>query len=230
MLNNISGFRNVGRCVKRVAICAGIGLLILQTPRSSGQVYTYGWQYSGTPQFTASGNGGEDFTFNSPQESSGTLWLTSDVPLSDPTDPILTINASVNNDSSFVWTGYILNLQMNQTFSINSANVTSPSGWSDNITQPSGPDGNGNYAGTIDYFVTAGGTPVPFSPAQDNTFSFGYQIQFDGTTSYSFTQTATPVPEPSTIGFLLAGCLLFGGRMLFKRAQAKVCYAVRSVR
>jgi hypothetical protein len=220
-----NNFRNIGRFARYGAVCVGIGLLIFQTTRSSGQVYTYGWQFSGTSQFTASGNSGESFTFNNPQASSGTLWLTTDLPPSDPSDPILTINASVDNESSFIWTGYILNIQMNQMFSINSADVTTPAGWDSNITQPGAPDSDGNYTGTIDYFVTAGGTPVAIAPAQDSTFDFGYQIEFDGTTSYSLTQSATPVPEPSAINVLLVGCLMLGGCMIFKRTQAKVCCA-----
>ena len=213
--------RNAARCSKHIALSLGIGLLIFQAARSSAQIYTYGWQYSGASQFTANGNDGLSFTFNNPQASSGTVWLETDVPLSDPSDPILTISASVNNDSSFVWTGYILSLQMNQTFSINVASVTTPAGWSEDITQPSGPDGSGNYTGSIDYFVTAGGTPVAIAPAQDSTFNFGYTIEFGGTTSYSLTQTATPVPEPNAMSFLFAGCLLIASRMLPKYEKAK---------
>lgn len=208
------------RNAKRIVAYLGVGLLIFQAVRSSAQIYTYGWHYSGAGHFTVAGNSGEDFTFNSPQISSGTLWLTSDT---TPSDPILTINASVDNQSSFAWTGYILNIGMNQTFAINSADVTSPAGWSANITQPAGPDGNGIYSGTIDYFMAPGGTPVAIAPADNSTFSFNYQIEFDGATGYSLTETATPVPEPNGINFVLVGSLLLGGWMFRKRGQVKVC-------
>ena len=42
------------------------------------------------------------------------------------TDPTLTINNSINNTSSFAWTEYVVNVAMNQSFSINSASVTAP--------------------------------------------------------------------------------------------------------
>lgn len=213
-------FKSQGRLIKRVAVCLGVCLLVAQAARSSAQVYTYGWHYSGAAHFTASGNGDENFVFNNPQTSSGTLWLTSDA---TPSDPVLTINASVDNQSSFAWTGYILDIGMNQIFTINSASVTTPAGWSANIMQPAGPDGSGNYDGTIDYFMTTGGTPVATAPAANSTFSFSYQIAFNGTSGYSMTETATPVPEPSGIDFLLVGGLLFGGWMFRKRGQVRVC-------
>lgn len=213
-----SNFRNSGRSIKVTVACVGLGLLILQTVRSSAQIYTYGWQFSGASQFTVNGNVGENFTYNSPDISSGTLWLTVD---ETPSDPTLTINGSIDNQSSFAWTGYILDIGMDQTFSINSANVTAPAGWTAGITQPSGPDSNGNYTGTIDYFMTAGGTPVAISPAANSTLSFAYQIEFNGTTSYSVTQTATPVPEPSAFGFLLLGGIFLGGRMFLQGGRTK---------
>ena len=77
------------------------------------------------------------------------------------TDPTLTINNSINNTSSFAWTEYVVNVAMNQSFSINSAGVMAPGGWTANITQPGAPV-SGIYTGTIDYL---GGTPVSIYPA-----------------------------------------------------------------
>ena len=57
------------------------------------------------------------------------------------TDPTLTVNNSINNTSSFAWTEYIVSVAMNQSFSIDSAGVITPSGWTANITAPTGRDG-----------------------------------------------------------------------------------------
>jgi hypothetical protein len=132
------------------------------------------------------------------------------------TDPILTVNDSINNTSSFAWTEYIVSVVMNQTFSINSAGVIAPSGWTANITAPSGPDIHGNYTGTINY---SGGTPV----AINGTLDFGYVIQFSGFTQYSLTESVNAVPEPTVFTLLISGGLLLGGLMVAKRRQAKLC-------
>jgi hypothetical protein len=129
-----------------------------------------------------------------------------------PTDPILTINNSIDNESSFAWTSYIVNVAMNQIFSINSAGVIAPSGWTANIIQPSGPI-NGTYTGTIDY---VGGTPVAISPGANSALDFGYQVQFAGATQYSLTESANPVPEPGTFSLLIAGGLWLGGMTVAK--------------
>src|SRR5579862_1551877 len=131
------------------------------------------------------------------------------------TDPILTINESINNTSSFAWTQYIINVAMNENFSINSAGVIAPSGWTANITAPSGPDINGNYIGTIDY---VGGAPV----AVNGLFDFGYVIQFSGLTQYTLTESVTAVPEPGAFALLMAGGLLVSGGLVAKRRQAKL--------
>jgi len=144
---------------------------------------------------------------------SGTMGVT--LYTDTPSDPILTIGNSINNTSSFAWTEYIVSVAMNQTFSINSANVTVPSGWTAIITPPSGPV-SGIFTGTIDY---KGGTPV----AVNGTLDFGYVVQFTGSTSYSLTESVTAVPEPGVFSLLMGGGLLLGGWMVAKRRQTKVC-------
>ena len=144
--------------------------------------------------------------------SSGAMGLT--LITDTTTDPILTINESINNTSSFAWTGYIINVAMNESFSINSAGVIAPSGWTANITAPSGPDINGNYIGTIDYI---GGAPV----AVNGLFDFGYVIQFSGLTQYSLTESVTAVPEPGALIWVMAGGLLVGGWTVASRRQAR---------
>ena len=103
---------------------------------------------------------------------------------------------------------------MNQNFSIDSAGVIVPGGWTATITAPTGPDISGNYVGTVDY---KGGTPV----ALGGIFDFGYQITFSGSTSYSLTESASPVPEPGALTFLMVGGLLVGGWSIANRRQAK---------
>ncbi|HUA37002.1 MAG TPA: hypothetical protein VMA35_01230, partial [Candidatus Sulfopaludibacter sp.] len=185
-----------------------------QTP-----IYSYGGGISGTSSFTDDGNGNESLAFDGSQTGTGMLGLTVMMP---PGDPTLTINESVNNESSFVWTEYVLDVAMNQTFTISSAAVTAPPGWTETITQPTGPDINGNYNGMIDYALTAGGTPVAIYPALNSILYLGYQINFNSTTSYTVTETATPVPEPGAISLLLVAGLLLGGRMLFKGQRATI--------
>ena len=140
--------------------------------------------------------------------SSGTMGVTL---FADTTsDPILTIGNSINNTSLFAWTEYIVSVAMNQNFSINTASVGPPSGWTATITAPTGPDINGNYTGTIDY---VGGTPV----AINGTLDFGYVVQFTGSLQYSLTESVQAVPEPGTLGLLMVGGILIAGRALSKR-------------
>ena len=106
---------------------------------------------------------------------------------------------------------------MNQAFTINSASVGAPAGWTATITQPSGPV-SGVYTGTIDYM---GGTPVGIFPGNNSTLDFGYQVKFSGATQYSLTESANPVPEPSTLSFLLVGGLLLGAGAVAKRRHAQ---------
>jgi hypothetical protein len=151
---------------------------------------------------------------------SGNQWLSSgsmdiNIAASSTTDPILSIGSSINNTSSFAWTEYIVTLSMNQAFSINSANVSAPLGWSANITGPGGPDISGNYIGTIDYLA---GTPVAVS----GTLDFNYVVQFTGSLSYSLTESVQAVPEPGVFSLLTSGALLLGGLMMAKRRQAKL--------
>jgi len=128
-------------------------------------------------------------------------------------DPTLTINNSINNTSSFAWTAYVVNVAMNQSFTIDSAGVVAPSGWSDGITQPGAPVG-GIFTGTIDY---TGGTPVAIYAALNSTLDFGYQVTFGGSTQYSLTESANPVPEPGAFSLLMIAGLWFGGWKLTKR-------------
>ena len=180
------------------------------------------WNYSGgfycySPVLTTdSGTGAQSVGVSGWQSSFGSMDLS--ILTSSTTDPTLTINNSINNTSSFAWTGYFVSVAMNQLFTINSASVSTPSGWTASITQPGAPVG-GIYTGTIDY---SGGTPVAISPAPNDMLDFAYSVTFSGSTSYSLTQTVNPVPEPGALNFLMAGGMLVGGWGMAKRRQARL--------
>jgi hypothetical protein len=176
------------------------------------------WNYSGgfycyAPVFTTAD---QTVDLTGHQSSFGALGLS--ILTDTPNDPTLTINNSINNTSSFAWTEYIVSVAMNQSFTINSAGVVAPGGWAASITQPGAPVA-GIYTGIIDYL---GGTPVSIYPLLNSSLNFGYQVTFSGSTSYSLTQTANPVPEPGAWGFLTTGGLLMGGWTLARRRQVRL--------
>jgi len=171
----------------------------------SGEIYCY------SPLWDSTGNIGIDGYQSGPGQMEGTITT------SDPVDPTLTIANTIDNDSAFAWTGYIVNVSMNTGFTILSAAATAPPGWTANITQPGAPVG-GIYTGTIDYL---GGTPVAIAPAVNSELDFTYQVSFSGATSYNLTESVTPVPEPGTFGLLTLGVLLLSGRAMARHRPGK---------
>ena len=82
--------------------------------------------------------------------------------------------------------------------------VTLPYYWSASFNPNSSYDGGlGLYVDTINF---SAGTPVQVG----DTFAFSYKISFSGATSFSLTQSVTPVPEPQTLSLLVGGCLAAG--------------------
>ncbi|MGA3284071.1 MAG: PEP-CTERM sorting domain-containing protein [Verrucomicrobiota bacterium] len=170
------------------------------------------WGYSGgiycyAPIWDSTGNIAIDGYQTGPGEMGGTITT------SDAEDPTLTIANTIDNDSTFVWTEYIVNVSMNTSFSILSAAATAPPSWTANITQPGLPVA-GIYTGTIDYLA---GTPVAIAPDPNSELDFSYQVHFSGATEYSLTESVIPVPEPGTLGLLMVGGLLLGGRAMARR-------------
>ncbi|HTQ52648.1 MAG TPA: hypothetical protein VMJ12_18210 [Candidatus Acidoferrales bacterium] len=179
------------------------------------------WNYSGaiycySPLWDSTGNIGIEGYQSGPAQMSGTITT------SDPQDPTLTIANTIDNDSAFPWTGYIVNVSMGTSFTILSANVTAPPGWTASITQPGAPVA-GIYTGTINY---VGGIPVAVAPASNSELDFAYQVMFSGSTSYSLTESVTPVPEPVTFGLLALGGLLLGVKALGSCRHSKQSTAV----
>ena len=148
----------------------------------------------------------------------GRMWGT--ITTSDTQDPTLSIANSIDNDSSFAWTAYIVNVSMYNPFTILSASASVPpsSDWTATITPPVYV-GGGVYTGVIDY---QGGTPVAIAPGPYSELDFSYQVQFTGATSYSLTESVIPVPEPATFSLLAAGGLLLVGGKVARRRQGKL--------
>ncbi|MGH7992389.1 MAG: hypothetical protein ACREDQ_02660 [Limisphaerales bacterium] len=128
-------------------------------------------------------------------------------------DPNLILGSAIDNDTTFAWTAYQVNVYMNNTFSLSAASVTLPADWtlaSIQTTAVPVVSLHGSYEAQI---LFTSGTPVAIGDELD----FSYKISFSGATSYSFTQEMIPVPEPGTLGFLMAGVLLLSGKKIVQR-------------
>ena len=100
-------------------------------------------------------------------------------------DPTVTVRNIIGNDTGSAWTGYDIDVSMNKSFTLFNPVVYSPGDWSvASVVQQSPSEW------TVDL---AAGTPVQDGQSLD----FSYQMTFTGGVSY--TQTMTPVPEPSTL-------------------------------
>jgi hypothetical protein len=130
-------------------------------------------------------------------------------------DPVFNLTADSINTSAFVWTSYIVDVFMNQTFSLSNAVSIIPGNWTASITQPGAPV-LGIYSGQI---VFTAGTPV----AIGDHFKFAYDLGFAGGPSFTFTETLTPVPEPGMLTLLGCGALLLGGFKASRRLRQSPC-------
>ncbi len=131
------------------------------------------------------------------------------------TDPSLTLNSSINNDTSFTWTGYDVNVYMDNPFTLSAANATLPLSWTLASIQPTAVpvvSPHGSYEAQMAF---TGGTAIGYNGELD----FGYTISFTGSTDYSFTQEMIPVPEPGTFGFVVVA--LFSGLFLAARRRSR---------
>ena len=162
-----------------------------------------------TAIFTVLGTPGDLFTMQSHQYTSGKIW--GNILTDSAEDPTLTLQNTIDNQTAFSWTAYHVDVSMNNVFTIASPSVLN-SGWT--FGTPVQPVWNGSaYVGQIDFYA---GTPV----AIGQILSFSYQIVFSGATSFNFTESLTPVPEPGALSLLLAGGLLVAGSKLARRRQA----------
>ncbi len=129
------------------------------------------------------------------QQYRGPAHINGDFGTDTPLDPTVKFINTIENDTDFAWTGYVIDLTMDKTFTLQS--VAAPSGWLATVTQPTMV--NGKYVGVIEY---SGGAPI--TVGQDGTF--GYKASFAG--SVAFSQAMTPLPEPGSL-LLLAGGSVF---------------------
>lgn len=134
--------------------------------------------------------------------------LSGDMTSDTETDPNVWFTNTVENDTTFDWTGFTFNIYLNKSFSILSASA--PSGWSSAITQPT-LSGGGQYLGHVDY---TGGSPILVG----DEATFGAKISFVG--SVQFAQELIPVPEPAAAAVLmLSGVALAARRWARRRGQ-----------
>jgi hypothetical protein len=167
--------------------------------------------YGGTAvdcYFYSFGSPGDLFTMMSHQNAKGKIW--GNILTDTAEDPTLTLQNTIDNQTAFSWTAYHVDVSMNNPFAIASPSVLN-SGWT--FGAPVQPVWNGSaYVGQIDFYA---GTPV----AIGQILSFSYQIVFSGATSFNFTESLTPVPEPGVLSLLLGGGLLLAGSRTVSRRQ-----------
>jgi hypothetical protein len=113
-------------------------------------------------------------------------------------DPTVKLITSIDNDTTFAWTGYHVNVYMDQPFTLSVPTVTYDSWTVANLgTYPlSAALVGGQYVATIDY---VGGSPLPIG----DTLDFSYKLTFTGSVHYC--QEMFPIPEPGTIALVLTG-------------------------
>jgi hypothetical protein len=130
-------------------------------------------------------------------------------------DPTLLLSSAIDNDTTFAWTAFLVNVYMSNSFSISAVTVSNvPYGdWTVlSYTGAASPIGGGIYMGQM---VFTNGTPVTIGGELD----FSYKITFSGLTQYAFCQEMIPVPEPGALGLMTLGGLLLGGLALKRRGN-----------
>jgi len=118
-------------------------------------------------------------------------------------DPTVWLIETVENQTTFNWTGYIITIGMTKNFTISS--VIAPDDWTWVINapvsgQPIPNDGTG-WVGSVVYTYGGPGTEIAIGQSGD----FGFKMSFLG--SVAFCTEQIPTPEPTTLALLAVGAL-----------------------
>lgn len=120
------------------------------------------------------------------------------------TDPTLTLNNEINNDTGIAWNDYHVTVTMDKSFSFSDVSVGN-TGWTGSDIAPTN---NGVvWIGYINYFA---GDVVP----DGGTLDFSYAISFTGSVSFQEALMPSTVPEPGTFALMICG---LGGLLFMRR-------------
>jgi hypothetical protein len=121
-------------------------------------------------------------------------------------DPTLTLNNVIDNDTGFAWTGYLVNVYMNKTFTIPTAPVVnSPAGWALASYNAVAVNTGTNFMASILFQGT------PAIPDTTGSIDFTYKVAFVG--SVQFCEELVPIPEPSMVSLMFGGLVLAARRI-----------------
>ena len=90
-----------------------------------------------------------------------------------PEDPTLKISNSIENDSTFAWTKFTVNIYMATNFSLSNVTVTNPASWSVVSYDASSTWNGSQYVATVVYNT---GPAIPNDYV--STIDFGYWVQY----------------------------------------------------
>jgi hypothetical protein len=119
-------------------------------------------------------------------------------------DPSAWIRKRVDNNTAFAWAGYIIDIKMLQSFTIDS--VIPMANWT-GVATPVLPDGEGYYAATVNFTTETPGSYVTIG----STGQFNVRVTFPGTAEFGITQTPV-APEPISLALLALGGLMIRRR------------------
>jgi hypothetical protein len=109
-------------------------------------------------------------------------------------DPKVWIRKSVENDTSFAWGAYHIDIRMPVTFDI--LDLMAPPNWTWNEPTPAVLLPSGKWQASVDYL---GGAPIPMGEFGD----FGVLVSFEGSVDYCVDQIPI-APEPASLLLLAA--------------------------
>ena len=139
-------------------------------------------------------------------------------------DPTVTLHTTIDNDTGFAWTSFLVNVYMDQPFTLKlpavSYGLTTEPGWSVAnlgtypLTATQLPASN-EYIASVTFID---GTPIPDTgdPDHPGTLDFSYKLTFSGSVHYC--QEMIPVPEPSMLALAFSGLV---GLLVMRRKLAR---------